>query len=158
MVDPLSYFSFQPVLHDWCNKGHGMCYHVCGMVHIKFPLLLIKKSRNLLYMLVRWVIRLILHGGPLSYFSFQPVLHDWCNKGHGMCYPVCGMVHIKFPLLLIKKSRNLLYMLMWWVVRSILHGGLIELFLAPASAQRLVWQRPWYVLSCLWANGYNQKE
>ena len=20
MVDPLSYFSFQPVLHDWCNK------------------------------------------------------------------------------------------------------------------------------------------
>ena len=31
----------------------------------------------------------------LSYFSFQPVLHDWCNKGRGMCYPVCGMVHIK---------------------------------------------------------------
>ena len=24
MVDPLSYFSFQPVLHDWCNKCHGM--------------------------------------------------------------------------------------------------------------------------------------
>ena len=40
----------------------------------------------------------------LSYFSFQPVLHDWCNKGCGMCYPVCGMVHIKEPLLLIKKS------------------------------------------------------
>ena len=31
----------------------------------------------------------------LSYFSFQPVLHDWFNKGRGMCYPVCGMVHIK---------------------------------------------------------------
>ena len=28
--------------------------------------------------------------GPLSYFSFQPVLHDWCNKGRGMCYPVFG--------------------------------------------------------------------
>ena len=41
---------------------------------------------------------------PLSYFSFQPVLHDWCNKGCGMCYPVCGMVHIKEPLLLIEKS------------------------------------------------------
>ena len=39
----------------------------------------------------------------LSYFSFQPVLHDWCNKGRGMCYPVCGMVHIKEPLLLIDK-------------------------------------------------------
>ena len=41
---------------------------------------------------------------PLSYFSFQPVLHDWCNKGRGMCYPVCGMMHIKEPLLLIRKS------------------------------------------------------
>ena len=27
-----------------------------------------------------------------------------CNKGHGMCYPVCEMVHIKEPLLLIGKS------------------------------------------------------
>ena len=35
--------------------------------------------------------------------SFQPVLHDWCNKGSGMCYPVCGMMHIKQPLLLIGK-------------------------------------------------------
>ena len=23
MVDPLSHFSFQPVIHDWCNKGSG---------------------------------------------------------------------------------------------------------------------------------------
>ena len=56
-------------------------------------------------LMVRWVVRSILHGvDPLSYFSFQPVLHDWCNKGRGMCYPVCGMVHIKEPLLLIGKS------------------------------------------------------
>ena len=34
---------------------------------------------------VRWVVRSILHGvDPLSYFSFQPVLHDWCNKGRGI--------------------------------------------------------------------------
>ena len=53
----------------------------------------------------RWVVGSILHGvDPLSYFSFQPVIHDWCNKGRGMCYPVCGMVHIKEPLLLIGKS------------------------------------------------------
>ena len=31
----------------------------------------------------------------VGYFSFKPVSHDWCNKGRGMCYPVCGMVHIK---------------------------------------------------------------
>ena len=41
---------------------------------------------------------------PSPYFSFQPVLYDWCNKDCGMCYPVCGMVHIKYPLLLIGKS------------------------------------------------------
>ena len=56
-------------------------------------------------LMVRWVVGSILHGvDPLSYFLFQPVLHDWCNKGRGMCYPVCGMVHIKDPLLLIDKS------------------------------------------------------
>ena len=56
-------------------------------------------------LMVRWVVGSILHGVvPLSYLSFQPVLHDWYNKGRGMCYPVCGMVHIKEPLLLIDKS------------------------------------------------------
>ena len=56
-------------------------------------------------LMVRWVVGSILLGvDPLSNFSFQPVLHDWCNKGRGMCYPVCGMVHIKEPLLLIDKS------------------------------------------------------
>ena len=56
-------------------------------------------------LMVRWVVGSILHGvDPLSYFSLQPVLHDWCNKGRGMCYPVCGMVHIKEPLLIIDKS------------------------------------------------------
>ena len=44
-------------------------------------------------------------GGPIELFLlFQPVFHDWCNKGRGMCYPVFGMVHIKEPLLLIGKS------------------------------------------------------
>ena len=55
--------------------------------------------------MVRWVVGSIVHGvDPLSYFSLQPVLHDWYNKGCGMCYPVCVMVHIKKTLLLIGKS------------------------------------------------------
>ena len=55
---------------------------------------------------VRWIVGSIaeLIVDPLSYFSFQPVLRDWYNKGHGMCYPVCGTVHIKEPLLLIGKG------------------------------------------------------
>ena len=44
MVDPLSYFSFQPVLYDWYNKDSGICYPLCGMMHIKEPLLLIGKG------------------------------------------------------------------------------------------------------------------
>ena len=49
-------------------------------------------------LMVRWVVGSIFHGvDPLSYFSFQPVLHDWF-------YPVCGMVNTKEPLLLIDKS------------------------------------------------------
>ena len=56
--------------------------------------------------MVRWVIGLILHGrlDPLGFFSFQPMPHDWCKKGCGMCYPVCGMMHIKKLLLLIENS------------------------------------------------------
>ena len=55
--------------------------------------------------MVRWVVRSILQWvDRLSYFSFQRVLHDWYNKGRGMYYSVCGMMHIKEPLLLIGKS------------------------------------------------------
>ena len=54
--------------------------------------------------MVRWVVGSILNDlDPLSYFSLQPVLHDWCNKGSGVCYPVCGMLHIKEPLLLSRE-------------------------------------------------------
>ena len=57
--------------------------------------------------MVRWVVGSILHGvDPLSYFSFQKVLDVLRNKDRGMCYPVCGMVHIKEPLLLIGKSSQ----------------------------------------------------
>ena len=28
-----------------------------------------------------------------SYFLFQLMLHSWCNKGHGVCYPVWDGVY-----------------------------------------------------------------
>ena len=62
--------------------------------------------------MVQCVVGSILHGGPIELFlvpasvilsvsdsELQPVLHDWCSKGSGMCYPVCGMMHIKESLL-----------------------------------------------------------
>ena len=83
-----------------------MCYFVYGVVHIKEPLLLIGKispcGSSKLFVSYHMSERDVAfaHGAmgrqidpswwvdPLRYFSFQPVLHDWCNKGHGMCYPV----------------------------------------------------------------------
>ena len=41
-------------------------------------------------LMVQWVIGLIPHERP---------------KGYGMCYPVCGMMHINELLLLIQKSN-----------------------------------------------------
>ena len=54
--------------------------------------------------MVRWVVRSILHGGPIELILVPASTHDWYNKGCGMCYLVCGMVHIKEPLLLTGKS------------------------------------------------------
>ena len=43
---------------------------------------------------------------PVIYFSVQPVIHDCCSKGRGMCYPVYGMMLIKEPSLLIGKIAH----------------------------------------------------
>ena len=43
---------------------------------------------------------------PLSYFSFQLVFHDWSNKVSGMYYPICWLVHVKYPLLIITKRSS----------------------------------------------------
>ena len=55
----------------------------------------------------RSIVGSILLNGPscsLGYFPFQPVVHNWFIKGRGMYCSVYGKVHIKDPLLLIKKS------------------------------------------------------
>ena len=60
-------------------------------------------------LMVRWVVGSILHGvDPLSYFSFQPVLHDWCNKGRGMCYP-CLCQDASQREILQRKEGNVLF-------------------------------------------------
>ena len=51
----------------------------------------------------RWIDPL---GGPIKLFLVPASAPQryWCNKGRGMCYPVCGMAHIKDPLLPIVKE------------------------------------------------------
>ena len=48
MVDPLSYFSFQSVIHDWCNIGRGISYPVCGMIDA-YKITLAAKSERVAY-------------------------------------------------------------------------------------------------------------
>ena len=76
MVDPFSYFLFQPEIHKWYNKGHGMCYCVFGMVHIKdFLLLIIGGS---------WF--------SLSLSGHQPYIRHHIT-GNKICYVHCKMKH-----------------------------------------------------------------
>ena len=38
--------------------------------------------------MVQWVVGSIVILDPLTQLSSQPGLHDWCNKGRGIYYPV----------------------------------------------------------------------
>ena len=127
MVNPLSHFSFQPVLHDWCNKGRGMCYHVCAMVHIKEPLLLIGKS------------------SPCGGSGFRLSLSEWSFTisltPYKMCsflpYPACcaspafQMNKLFFGTLLLGLLLPLLY---WLVVMD--SSGVTYMYLSLDASSR----------------------
>ena len=91
--------------HRQDNTCHGLCYTSHGALAGTRNISMGPPHEGSIRIMVRWVVGSILLGvDPLNYFSFQPMLHDWCNKSRGMCYHVCGMVHKKEPLLLIGKS------------------------------------------------------
>ena len=50
------------------------------------------------------MVRAFAHGGSIELFLVPANVPRLVNKVRGICYPVCGMVHIKEPLLLIGKS------------------------------------------------------
>ena len=72
MVDLLSYFSFQPMIHDWCNKD----YPVCEMVHIKEPLLLIGTSSYYVVEAADFLSRYL--NGPLPYVRHHITVNKMC--------------------------------------------------------------------------------
>ena len=78
---------------------------VFGVYYIKTKYLSPKRERGLALwqehsLIVWWVVGSILYGVFLVPASALRLVYQSC----GMCYPVCGMVHIKEPLLLIGKS------------------------------------------------------
>ena len=75
-------------MHHATDRTYYSLYYIsCGIL---------AGMRNVVLWFLDWSLLV----DPLSYSLFQAVLHDWCNKGCGMWSPVCGMVHIKEPLLL----------------------------------------------------------
>ena len=114
-------------LMKWKKEIHGCTQHIytktllffCLFLYIYF-FKLAKTQKASAECLCHWA---TLHIGSisLSYFSFQPVLRDWCNKGHGMCYPVCGMVYIKELLLLIGKSSLWQQQVSFLTIRMVLN-------------------------------------
>ena len=79
-------------------------FNFCHIVQFHILTCPNSQSLNCLNLLLYHIKMCSCQKAPLSYFSFQPVLHDWFNKSHGIYYPVCGMMPIKEPLLLIGKS------------------------------------------------------
>ena len=87
--------------------------------------------------------------------------HRQDNTNHGLCYTSRGALAGTSALLNKAFPSSLLTMVehpfvVRWVVGLIPRGGTTELFLIPASAPRLVQQRLWYVLSCLWDGAYKR--
>ena len=70
MVDRLKYFLFQLVFHNWCNKGHGMCYPVCWMVHIK-------ESERVAHVVPAGFLSCYLNG-PLPYVRYHITVNKMC--------------------------------------------------------------------------------
>ena len=158
-MDPLRYFSFQPVLHNWCNKGCGMCYPVCGVVHIKELLKPIGKSSpcssNRFWNLFSKsefdkssfdsVCLKCTNSGNVSltvYDALNTLFFSHFYKGIENIFMRKKKLH---PKVLIYMQFNLCHV----VYRAFAHGvmgrridrswgGPIELFLVPASAPRLV--------------------
>ena len=69
---------------------------------------ILKQNNNIFYLMMHLTYfyrgRAFVHGAVGRRIDPSWGGPDWCNKDCGMCYPVCGMVHIKEPLLLMDKS------------------------------------------------------
>ena len=84
--------------------------------------------------------------------SFQPVLHDWRNKGHGVCCTLCGnrgeeRVSVRCVCLVPASASRLVVVCTVLSVEIVVKRVSVPcVCLVPASAPRLVW----CVLYSLW--------
>ena len=86
-----------------------------------------------------------------------PVVDHWLEREISQFGYVCMYIYTYVCLCMYVCIDVCMYVcIVLWVVESIPHGGSTELFLIPAGAPRLVQQRPWYVLYCMWDYAYKR--
>ena len=90
-----------PVVEHWLELKLAQWVHHEGLIHERTlpwsyisPYQLQERRKEMLY------------SADICHTRSNSTFYDWCNKGCGMCHPVCGMMHIKEPLLLIGKSSS----------------------------------------------------
>ena len=111
----------------------------------------------------------------LSCFSNQPGLHDWCNKGClSLCHEVIDQLCRSLVSWLACLNHSVDVSIPFRAGCSSVDsvpafeavGRRIDpsqwtqvqfgLFSVPTSGPQLVYQRPWYVLFCLWKSAYKR--
>ena len=97
MVDSLNYFSFQPVLHDWCNNYYDF-------FNVLFNTFLINGYIGVGNILIGKIPSGYLTGIDLSTTACQTGA-CWCNKGRGIYCPLCRWC-ISNMVLIIEKSTS----------------------------------------------------
>ena len=104
-MNPLSYFSFQSVLHNWCNKGCGMCYLVCGIVNIKKE----KKDRPPVGIELRLT---VYQAGWFTQLSHDCTFNNSCRASHPLLStipsPQCVFVHDTPQKFMFSKCQTLM--------------------------------------------------
>ena len=93
--DPLSYFSFQPMLH-YCGTFLETDLFLGALLRlIKSCIFQIQTFLVFLFFCGLRILGAFAHGAKgrrihLSLGGPIELFFDWCNKGRGMCYPVCA--------------------------------------------------------------------
>ena len=100
--------------HRQDNTYHGLCYTsrgaLAGTRNIYIDRLIVTDQLAAGFITIlrflRWSVctKVYVRKCICSYVCMLLLCSTTGNQGRGMCYPVCGMMHIKEPLLLIGKS------------------------------------------------------
>ena len=91
------------------------------------------------------ILTLIPVSGSFQLFFFYPEVHSWCNKDHGLYYPIHEIVHLKDPIKFMK----------WWKIFVFVFFVCVVLHISNASLNLLLNKHDLFFpfLSAAWQSG-----